>query len=132
MTEAPIRIGELASRAEVSTRTVDYYTSLGLLSPAERTTGNFRLYNPVDAERIQLIKSLESQGIPLEEIATALTAPAADVGPILERIDDDLKSFQAVAETAPEAMQGLLAVIATRVHTLIYIALQIPPDIPIL
>lgn len=132
MTEAPIRIGELANRAEVSTRTVDYYTSLGLLNPADRTAGNFRLYDPADAERIQLIKSLESQGIPLEEIATALTAPAADVGPILERIDDDLKSFQAAAETAPEAMHGLLGVIATRVHTLIYIALQIPPDIPIL
>ncbi len=132
MTEAPIRIGELASRAEVSTRTVDYYTSLGLLSPAERTSGNFRLYSPADAERIQLIKSLETQGISLEEIAAALTNHAADVGPILERIDDDLKTFQAVVETAPAAMQGLLGVIATRVHTLIYIALQIPPDIPIL
>lgn len=132
MTEAPIRIGELASRAEVSTRTVDYYTNLGLLSPAERTSGNFRLYSPADAERIQLIKSLEAQGISLEEIAAALTNDAADVGPILERIDDDLKSLQAVAETAPAAMQGLLGVIATRVHTLISIALQIPPDIPIL
>ncbi|MGY0502331.1 helix-turn-helix domain-containing protein [Nocardia sp. FBN12] len=132
MTEAPIRIGELASRAEVSTRTVDYYTSLGLLSPAERTSGNFRLYSPADAERIQLIKSLEMQGISLEEIAAALTNHPADVGPILERIDGDLKSLQAVVETAPAAMQGLLGVIATRVHTLIYIALQIPPDIPIL
>ncbi|MFD4459768.1 MerR family transcriptional regulator [Nocardia sp. NPDC058480] len=132
MTEAPIRIGDLANRAEVSTRTVDYYTSLGLLNPAERTTGNFRLYDPADTERIQLIKSLEAQGIPLEEIATAFASRTADVGPILERIDDDLKSFQAVAESAPEAMQGLLGVIATRVHTLIYIALQIPPDIPIL
>ncbi|MFD3744672.1 MerR family transcriptional regulator [Nocardia sp. NPDC058633] len=132
MTDAPIRIGELASRAEVSTRTVDYYTSLGLLSPAERTSGNFRLYSPADAERIQLIKSLESQGISLEEIAAALTNPAADIGPILERIDCDLKTLQAVVETAPATMQGLLGVITTRVHTLIYIALQIPPDIPIL
>ncbi|MFD6397607.1 MerR family transcriptional regulator [Nocardia sp. NPDC060249] len=132
MTEAPIRIGELANRAEVSTRTVDYYTSLGLLNPAERTAGNFRLYDPADTERIQLIKCLEAQGIPLEEISTAFASPCADVGPILARIDDDLKSFRAVAESAPEAMQGLLGVIATRVHTLLYIALQIPPDIPIL
>lgn len=132
MTEAPIRIGELANLAEVSTRTVDYYTSLGLLNPAERTSGNFRLYDPADAERIQLIKSLECQGIPLEEIATALVTTGADMGPILARIDDDLKSLQATAQSAPEAMQGLLGVIATRVHNLVYIALQIPPDIPVL
>lgn len=132
MTDAPIRIGELAARAGVSIRTVDYYTSLGLITPAERSAGNFRLYDPADAARIQLVKSLEGQGISLEDIATALTGRSGDVGPILERIDDDLKTFHAVAEAAPEGMQGLLAVIANRVHTLIYIALQIPPDIPIL
>ncbi|MFC4127335.1 MerR family transcriptional regulator [Nocardia rhizosphaerae] len=132
MTEAPIRIGELAVRAEVSTRTVDYYTSLGLLTPADRTTGNFRLYDPADAARIQLVKSLEAQGIPLEEIARGLAGHGGEVGPILERIDDDMKSLHTAAEAAPEAMQGLLAVVATRVHTLISIALQIPPDIPVL
>ena len=40
-----LRIGELANLAGVSTRTVDFYTGLGLIEPAERTAGNFRLYS---------------------------------------------------------------------------------------
>jgi DNA-binding transcriptional MerR regulator len=58
MTEQLLRIGELAARAGVSTRTVDFYTSLGLLSPAARTGGNFRLYAPDTVERIAIIPRL--------------------------------------------------------------------------
>ncbi|APE35633.1 MerR family transcriptional regulator [Nocardia mangyaensis] len=132
MTEPSIRIGELAARAEVSIRTVDYYTNLGLLTPTERTAGNYRLYAPVDAERIVLIKRLENQGISLEEIATAFTVEASEVATTLARLDDDLRTLHAAADVAPNAMQGLLAVIAGRVHTLVTIALQVPPDVPIL
>jgi hypothetical protein len=42
-----IRIGELARAAGVSTRTVDYYTGLGLLEPAARTDAGYRLYHPL-------------------------------------------------------------------------------------
>ncbi|MBC7304987.1 MAG: MerR family transcriptional regulator [Nocardia sp.] len=132
MTEQPIRIGELASRAEVSIRTVDYYTNLGLLAPVERSAANYRLYDPADAERIGLIKKLESQGISLEEIATAFAGDAGEIATSLARLDDDLKTLQAAVDVAPTALQGLLAVIAGRVHTLVTIALQIPPDIPVL
>ncbi|MDO3646850.1 MerR family transcriptional regulator [Nocardia mangyaensis] len=132
MTEPSIRIGELAARAEVSIRTVDYYTNLGLLTPTERTAGNYRLYAPADAERIILIKRLENQGISLEEIATAFTVEAGEVATTLACLDDDLKTLHAAVDVAPNAMQGLLAVIAGRVHTLVTIALQVPPDVPIL
>ncbi|GEM33632.1 hypothetical protein NN3_46390 [Nocardia neocaledoniensis NBRC 108232] len=132
MSERLIRIGELATSAQVSTRTVDYYTNLGLLAPAGRSAGNYRLYDPAAVDRIALIKQLESQGISLEEIAAALSGGPGDVASSLARLDDDLKTLQATIEGAPTAMQGLLAIIAGRVHTLVAIALQIPPDIPIL
>jgi len=48
------RIGELANIANVSKRTVDYYTSLGLLH-AQRTKSNYRIY---DEEGSVLIESL--------------------------------------------------------------------------
>lgn len=127
MTDALLKIGELAARAQVSPRTVDYCTTLGLLTPAKRTAGNYRLYHPADVERIHLVQRLEVQGVPLEEIASALTAGQADVMEILGRIDEDLRTLHAAAEAASPEMQGVLAAIATRVHSLITVALQLPP-----
>ncbi|SDD39319.1 MerR family transcriptional regulator [Actinokineospora iranica] len=132
MSEALLKIGELAARAGVSARTVDYYTSLGLLAPARRTAGNYRLYQPTDVDRIHLVQRLEGHGVPLEEIAAALNTRQADVSEILDRIDTDLRALQAAAEAAPPDVHGLLAAIAHRVHSLITIALQIPPDLPML
>lgn len=129
MSEALLRIGELAARAQVSARTVDYYTSLGLITPAKRTAGNYRLYDPADVDRIHLVQRLEVQGVPLEEIAAALTAGHVDVASILDLIDADLRTLQAITENASPEVQGLLAAIATRVHSLITVALQIPPDL---
>lgn len=129
MAEVLLKIGELAARAGVSPRTVDYYTSLGLLTPAKRTASNYRLYHPADVDRIHLVQRLEVQGVPLEEIATALTARQVDVAAILDRIDEDLRTLQAAAETASPEVHGLLAAIASRVHSLITVALQIPPDL---
>ncbi len=129
MSEVLLKIGELAARAQVSPRTVDYYTSLGLLTPAKRTASNYRLYAPADVDRIHLVQRLEVQGVPLEEIAAALTTSQVDVASILDRIDADLRALQAASETASPELQGLLAAIATRVHSLITVALQIPPDL---
>lgn len=129
VSEVLLRIGELAARAQVSPRTVDYYTSLGLLTPAKRTASNYRLYDSADVDRIHLVQRLEVQGVPLEEIATALTNQHADVASILNLIDADLRTLQAVTENASPEVQGLLAAIATRVHSLITVALQIPPDL---
>ncbi|MEU3648770.1 MerR family transcriptional regulator [Lentzea sp. NPDC034063] len=128
MSEVLLKIGELAARAGVSIRTVDYYTSLGLISPAQRTASNYRLYSPADVDRIHLVQRLEVHGVPLDEITTALSTKSSDVAMILSQIDVDLQTLQTAADGAAPEMQGLLAIIATRVHSLITIALQIPPD----
>ncbi|MEU4443584.1 MerR family transcriptional regulator [Actinosynnema sp. NPDC023926] len=127
MAEVLLKIGELAARAGVSIRTVDYYTSLGLISPAQRTAGNYRLYAPGDVERIHLVQRLEVQGVPLDEIATAFNTRQADVGPVLVRIDEDLRALQAAAENASPEAHGVLSAIANRVHSLIALALDLPP-----
>lgn len=129
MPDSLLRIGELAVRASVSPRTVDYYTTLGLLTPASRTSGNYRLYDPADVDRIQLVQQLEAQGVPLEEIAEALRTRSEDVDAIMDRISDDLRALQSLAEQAPPEAHGVLAAIATRVHSLVTVALQIPPHL---
>jgi DNA-binding transcriptional MerR regulator len=62
------RIGELSALAGISPRTIDYYTSFGLLSPAKRSSGNYRLYDEDTLSRIRRIELLKRQKYSLEEI----------------------------------------------------------------
>ncbi|MBI4505101.1 MAG: MerR family transcriptional regulator [Chloroflexi bacterium] len=73
------RIGQLARRCGVSQRTIDYYTDLGLLTPCQRTPGNYRLYADDAVEGLDLIRSLRAQGWPLAEIGELLAAAGGDL-----------------------------------------------------
>lgn len=131
MPERLLRIGEVAAQAEVSTRTVDYYTSLGLIAPAARSGGNYRLYDPAVVDRIALIRRLEEHGVKLEDINTALAAaPSTALPELLKRIDDDLRSLREVAATAGPDDHGLLTAVAARAHALLTTALDIAAAIP--
>lgn len=61
------RIGELASVANVSKRTIDYYTSIGLLR-AQRSKSNYRIYTQEALEDLKFIEECKNLHIPLEEI----------------------------------------------------------------
>ncbi|HWO76768.1 MAG TPA: MerR family transcriptional regulator [Bacillus sp. (in: firmicutes)] len=65
------RISELASIANVSKRTVDYYTNMGLLV-AERSKANYRIYHEDAVEDLKFIEHCKSLHIPLEEIKKKL------------------------------------------------------------
>lgn len=120
-----LRIGELAAQAGVSTRTVDYYTQLGLLQTAERTGGGFRLYDPAAVDTIATIKQLEEHGLSLQTIATALNgAGDTDLASKLDDLAIGLRALQEAAETAPHT-QALLTLISGRAHALIDLALAI-------
>ena len=70
-----IRIGEIASRAGVSARTLRYYEELKLLSPSAKTAGGARRYSDEDVARVLRIRQLqELMGFDLNEIAAVLEA----------------------------------------------------------
>jgi DNA-binding transcriptional MerR regulator len=72
---AGLRIGELALRAGVSTRTLRYYEELGLLAPSGHSSGGARRYSEANAERLLRIRELqELMGLNLDEIRTILSA----------------------------------------------------------
>ena len=72
-TDRGVRIGELAVRAGVSTRTLRYYEELGLLVPSGRSAGGARRYSEADADRLFRIRELqELMGLNLDEIGTIL------------------------------------------------------------
>ncbi|GAA1029208.1 hypothetical protein GCM10009557_16900 [Virgisporangium ochraceum] len=120
-----LRIGELARAAGVSTRTVDYYTGLGLLEPATRTDAGYRLYHPTAVTVIGEIRQLESHGVSLDEIGHALSRDPADVSQLLDRIAADLVTLKTVARSAAPHAQALLAVIGARAQSLLAAAVKI-------
>lgn len=73
-----LQIGEAASRAGLTQRTLRYYEELGLLNPASRMEGGFRLYSAEDIERIEYIKNLRDVlGFTLAEIKDMLESEDA-------------------------------------------------------
>jgi DNA-binding transcriptional MerR regulator len=62
------KIGELAELAGVSTRTIDYYTKIGLIHEEKRTTGKHRLYTEEALIKVKLIKQLQEHHFSLDEI----------------------------------------------------------------
>ncbi len=80
-----ITIGVLARRAGMGAGTLRYYEALGLITPAARTRGRYRLYREAELRRLRFIRRCQELGFSLEEIAVLLglnegrTARAADV-----------------------------------------------------
>lgn len=63
-----MRIGDLARKAGTTMRTIRYYEQLGLIAPAARTRGGFRLYEEGELRRLRLIKILQTVETPLAQV----------------------------------------------------------------
>jgi MerR family transcriptional regulator, repressor of the yfmOP operon len=75
-----LRIQEVASELGLTTRSIRYYEELGLLSPAGRSDGSYRLYDASDVDRLRFIKGLrDDAGFSLAEISQLLEDEAARV-----------------------------------------------------
>lgn len=103
------RIGELSRLSGVSSRTIDYYTGLGLLAPAKRTNGNYRLYDDETLARIRRIEHLKAQKFSLEEIRdqfAALNRVSADEQ--ISRKLEELQSHMTLLEREVKELQPVL------------------------
>ena len=61
------KVSELAQKAGVTKRTIHFYISKGLLMPPKGAGVN-SLYDDTDLERLNLIKKLQSEFMPLNKI----------------------------------------------------------------
>jgi DNA-binding transcriptional MerR regulator len=79
MQEGTHRIGEVAERIGVTTRTIRYYEELGLLgTAAARTKGAHRLYTDADVSRLEeLIRLRDLLGLSLDELVALAEAEEA-------------------------------------------------------
>ncbi|HEU0026944.1 MAG TPA: MerR family transcriptional regulator [Ktedonobacterales bacterium] len=67
--ETYLRIDEVAKRTGLTKRTLRYYEELGLLDPALRSEGNYRLFRAEDLDMLQhVIQMRDLLGLGLSEI----------------------------------------------------------------
>lgn len=61
----------------ISKRTIDYYTQIGLLNPI-RTDSNYRLYGEDSIRILELVEHYKNLNMPLEEIKASIELIKAD------------------------------------------------------
>ncbi len=69
-----LRIGDLARRTGKTVRAIHLYEELGLLKPATRSRGGFRLYEAQAVDRVRWIDLLHGIGFSLQEMRELLQA----------------------------------------------------------
>jgi MerR family transcriptional regulator, repressor of the yfmOP operon len=73
-----LRIQEVAAEVGLTARAIRYYEEVGLLKPAGRSEGAYRLYDADDLERLRFIRGLrDDAGFSLAEIGQLLEDEAA-------------------------------------------------------
>lgn len=81
-TDPLLRVGQLAEQSGKTVRAIHFYEELGLLTPARRTKGGFRLYDQDALLRIQWIDRLQELGFSLPEVREFLSdLRSAGTGP---------------------------------------------------
>lgn len=63
-----LQVGDLAKATGKTVRAIHLYEDLGLLEPARRSKGHYRLFSPDAAMRVRWISKLQSLGLSLSEI----------------------------------------------------------------
>jgi len=73
-----LKIQEVAAETGLTTRAIRYYEEMGLLEPAARSGGAYRLFDASDLERLRSIKELRDEaGFSLAQIGQLLEDEAA-------------------------------------------------------
>jgi len=73
-----LRIQEVAAETGLTTRAIRYYEEMGLLEPAARSDGAYRLFDASDLDRLRFIKDLrDDAGFSLAQIGQLLEDEAA-------------------------------------------------------
>ncbi|MFI7356542.1 MerR family transcriptional regulator [Streptomyces avidinii] len=69
-----MQIGEVATRTELSLRTIRHYEETGLVIPSARSQGGFRLYTENDVQRLMVIRRMKPLGFTLDQMRDLLRA----------------------------------------------------------
>ncbi len=104
------KIGQLAQLAGLSSRTVDYYTTIGLIRPETRSDTNYRLYSDETLKKLKRIEIMKKEKYTLEEIKSSfdqwnkvsedgkVTEKLANLEIHLQQLEKDVQELQPIIE----------------------------------
>ena len=67
-----LKIGDVAARSGLTVKTIRFYCDEGLIHPASRSDGGFRLFSPDVFEELTFIRTLRALEIPLPDVMKIL------------------------------------------------------------
>lgn len=106
-----ITVGQLARRANVSVRTLQYYDRIGLLKPSQLSEGGRRLYSMNDLTVLHQIITLKNLGLPLESIKQRLLPVNSndDIKNMLKKQSHVIKEQISKAGKVMESIEMIIA-----------------------
>ena len=72
-----MKIGQVAEQIGVSTATIRYYESIGLIDEPDRTATGYRDYDDVAVDRLRFVRDAQATGLSLVEIGSVLEMKSA-------------------------------------------------------
>src|SRR5512134_1431609 len=112
-----LRIGDLARLTGKTVRAIHLYEEMGLLRPASRSSGGFRLYERSAVERVRWIDLLHGMGFSLQEMSELLRSWwSSDLGPdameslrrlFIRKLEETRVALQRHQQLERELTQGL-------------------------
>lgn len=101
-------IKEISTLTGISTRTLRYYDSIGLLCPIEKTEAGYRLYDEKALERLQQILYFRELDFPLKSIKEIIENPTLDRMEILQMQKEMLLKEKSHLECLIESIDHIL------------------------
>lgn len=109
-----MRIGEAAERVGVTSKTIRFYESIGVLPEPARSPSGYRIYDEDHVERLRFVKSAQRLGLKLHDIVEVLAfrdraePPCDYVVEVVRREVDDLGARIREMQRLKSELQALL------------------------
>ncbi|MEN3930318.1 Cu(I)-responsive transcriptional regulator [Microvirga sp. W0021] len=123
-----MRIGEASKQSGVSAKMIRYYESIGLLTPAQRHTNDYRDFDMSDIHTLRFIHRARSLGFSIEEIGKLIS--------LWRNRERSSREVKAITETHIHDLKQRIQAMQEMVDTLEHLSCHCHgddrPDCPIL
>ncbi|MEO0595883.1 MAG: heavy metal-responsive transcriptional regulator, partial [Chloroflexota bacterium] len=117
-------IGELSKQAGVSTQTIRYYESIGLLPDPMRASNGYRQYKDKDIERLKFITRARQLDFSLDDVNEILALKEKREAPCRYVMEMMTQQIQAIEQRIADLQQ-----LHDELHQLHEIGLEMPDDV---